>query len=64
VNVTITSDKIVLSGSVPTGKDRQTAKRIAESYAGSRQVEDNLTVTGMGEQKQEENPPDAQQPPR
>jgi osmotically-inducible protein OsmY len=37
-----------LSGSVATGKEKQTAKRIAQSFAGNRRVEDKITVTGQG----------------
>jgi len=48
VMVNVTSDKIELSGAVPTGKDRETAKRIAESYAGNRKVVDHMTVSGQG----------------
>jgi len=48
VMVNVTADKIELSGTVPSGKDKQTAKRIAESYAGNRKVVDHMTVSGMG----------------
>ena len=44
-----TADKIELSGTVATGKARQTAKRIAESYAGNRKVVDHITVSGKGQ---------------
>ncbi len=57
VIVNVTDDKIELTGKVPTGKERQTAKRMAESFAGNRQVVDNLTVTGRGEEN-------SQRPPR
>ena len=36
------------SGTVATGKEKQTAKRIAQSYAGNRKVKDHLTVSGQG----------------
>jgi hypothetical protein len=49
VMVNVTDNSISLSGSVETGKEKQTAKRIAQSYAGSRKVEDNITVTGKGQ---------------
>jgi osmotically-inducible protein OsmY len=39
---------IELSGSVPTGKEKITAKRIAQSYAGNRKVVDKMTVSGRG----------------
>jgi len=55
INVNVTADKIELSGSVPSGKDRQTAKRIAQSFAGNRKVVDNITVSGQGSNT--ENPP-------
>ncbi len=48
VNVNVTETAIELSGTVPTGKEKQTAKRIAQSYAGNRKVVDRLTVTGRG----------------
>jgi osmotically-inducible protein OsmY len=48
VNVNVTADTIELSGSVLTGKDRQTAKRIAQSFAGNRKVVDHITVSGQG----------------
>jgi hypothetical protein len=48
VNVNVTEDTIDLSGTVMTGKEKQTAKRIAQSYAGNRKVKDHLTVTGRG----------------
>jgi hypothetical protein len=49
VMVNVTDNSISLSGTVETGKEKQTAKRIAQSYAGSRKVEDNITVTGKGQ---------------
>jgi osmotically-inducible protein OsmY len=49
VNVTVSEDSIDLSGSVATGKEKQTAKRIAQSYAGNRKVKDHLTVSGRGQ---------------
>jgi len=49
VIVNVTDNSVSLSGTVETGKEKQTAKRIAQSYAGSRKVEDNITVTGKGQ---------------
>jgi hypothetical protein len=49
VMVNVTDSGISLSGTVETGKEKQTAKRIAQSYAGSRKVEDNITVSGKGQ---------------
>jgi len=48
VNVNVTDQSIDLSGTVMTGKEKQTAKRIANSYANGRKVKDNLTVSGKG----------------
>jgi len=60
VIVNVTETTIELSGTVPSGKERQTAKRIAQSYAGNRRVEDRITVTGQGNMP--ENPPQTNQP--
>jgi osmotically-inducible protein OsmY len=59
VDVVVRGDLISLSGSVPDGKAKQTAKRIAQSYAGNRRVEDRLTVSGRGAAKPGQ--PDSQQ---
>jgi osmotically-inducible protein OsmY len=48
VVVNVTDSAVELSGSVATGKEKQTAKRIAQSFAGNRRVEDKITVTGQG----------------
>ena len=48
INVNVTEDEIALSGSVSNGKARQTAERIARSFAENRRVTDHLTV---GEKK-------------
>lgn len=53
VAVTVTDSNIDLSGSVPTSNDKQTAERIAQSYAGNRQLSDHLSVgssSGMSPQ--------------
>ncbi len=44
VVVNVTNDSIELTGSAASGKDRQTAKSIAESYAGNRKVVDHIEV--------------------
>jgi trimeric autotransporter adhesin len=49
VNVVVSEEEIDLSGNVATGKEKQTARRIVQSYAGNRKVKDNLTVTGRGQ---------------
>ena len=48
VMVNVTDSAIELTGTVPSSRDRTTAKRIAQSYAGNRKVTDNLTVSGGG----------------
>jgi lipid-binding SYLF domain-containing protein len=44
IQVTTTSNSVNLSGSVVSTGDRDKAVRIAKSYAGDRQVQDNLTI--------------------
>lgn len=46
IQVDVTDSAIQLTGSVPTGKEKTTAKRIAQSYAGNRKVVEKLTVSG------------------
>jgi osmotically-inducible protein OsmY len=48
VNVNVTDATIELSGSVATGKEKQTAERIAQSYAGNRKLVNRITVSGNG----------------
>lgn len=48
VIVHVTADSIELSGTLPAGKEKQTAKRIAQSFAGNRRVVDRIIVTGRG----------------
>jgi osmotically-inducible protein OsmY len=55
VNVNVTDSAIELSGTVATGKEKQTAERIAQSYAGNRKVVDRITVTGRGSEKSGDN---------
>ncbi len=49
VTVNVAPDAIDVAGTVNTGKERQSALRIAQSYAGNRRVNDKLTVKGMGQ---------------
>ena len=42
--VTLTANSVKLSGSVINADDRDTAVRIARSYAGDREVQDRLTI--------------------
>jgi len=46
ITVDATSDTITLSGSAPSEKDRDEARRIAQSFAGNRKVVDNVNVSG------------------
>ncbi len=46
ITVDATSDTITLSGSAPSEKDRDEARRIAQSFAGNRKVVDNISVSG------------------
>ncbi len=48
IQVNVTDTSVELTGSVPTGKEKITAKRIAQSYAGNRKVIDHMTVAGRG----------------
>lgn len=48
VNVTVSDSEIDLAGTVASGKEKLTAKRIVQSYAGNRKVKEHLTV-GSGQ---------------
>jgi len=48
ISVNVTDDTIELNGSAPSSKDRDEAKRIAQSFGGNRRVVDNLKVGGAG----------------
>ena len=48
ISVDVASDSVTLSGTAPSQKDRDEAKRIAQSFAGSRKVVDNVKVSGTG----------------
>jgi Flp pilus assembly secretin CpaC len=48
ISVDVASDTITLNGTAPSQKDRDEAKRIAQSFAGSRKVVDNVKVSGSG----------------
>ena len=51
LTVSVTDDTIELNGTVNSSKEKQTAKRIAQSYAGNRKVKEHLTVSGQGDNK-------------
>src|SRR5439155_18635733 len=44
VTANVTDTEIELTGTVATGKDKQTAKRTAQSYAGNRKVVEHIKV--------------------
>jgi len=46
VSVNVTDSTIELGGNVQTSKEKQTARRIASSFAGNRRVKDRITVSG------------------
>ncbi len=46
VNVTVSADAIEMNGSVATAREKQTATRIVQSYAGNKKVVSHLTITG------------------
>ncbi|MGA2992295.1 MAG: BON domain-containing protein [Candidatus Korobacteraceae bacterium] len=49
LDVEVTGSQIVLSGSVPTARDKQTARRIAQSYGNNRSVVDSkVSVQSAG----------------
>lgn len=47
ISVSVTDTEIDLSGTVASGKEKLTAKRIAQSYAGNRKVKEHLTMSGQ-----------------
>ena len=57
IQIEVTDTAIQLSGTVPTGKEKTTAKRIAQSYAGDRKVTDKMTVSGRGDAANTTKPP-------
>ena len=46
ITVDVTDDSIQLNGSASSAKERDEAKRIAQSFAGNRRVVDNVKVSG------------------
>jgi len=48
LNVSVTDSTIELSGSVQNGREKETARRIASSFAGNRRVKDRTTLSGKG----------------
>ena len=48
-HVTVSAEAIELAGNVNTSKEKITATRIVQSYAGSKKVMNHLTISGKGE---------------
>ena len=48
IQVNVSDSMIDLTGSVPSGKEKVTARRIAQSYAGNRKVADHITILSKG----------------
>jgi hypothetical protein len=46
ITVNVTDSTVDLSGTASSKKERQTARRIAQSYANNRKVTDHITVSG------------------
>ncbi len=44
VNITVSTDSVIVGGTVPTEQDRETVKRIVTEHARGRKVVDNMTV--------------------
>jgi len=47
ISVSVTDTEIDLSGTVASGKEKLTARRIAQSFAGNRKVKEHLTMSGQ-----------------
>lgn len=56
INVSVSDSEIELAGTVATGKEKLTARRIVQSFAGNRKVKDHLTVGGQENTRSNETP--------
>jgi|tagenome__1003787_1003787.scaffolds.fasta_scaffold20548135_2 hypothetical protein len=54
VQVSDAGSRIQLTGTVPTGRDRRNALKIAQSYAHGREVVDNIQVSGRGHDRDDQ----------
>jgi BON domain len=62
-HVTVSADTIELAGNVGTSKEKLTATRIVQSYAGNKKVMNHLTISGKGEPRTpQQETPDANHP--
>ena len=65
VNVAIADDTITLTGNVASSKEKLTATRIAQSYAGNKKVVSHLVISGHGsEPAKPGSTPDHEKPQR
>jgi hypothetical protein len=63
VNVAVTDSTIELSGTVENSKEKETARRIASSFAGNRRVKDRITLAGRGTASSNPGPGSSTNPP-
>src|SRR5437899_3640515 len=56
-HVTVSGDTIELAGTVSTNKEKITATRIVQSYAGSKRLVNRLTIAKVGEKASPHAPP-------
>ena len=47
LNVNVTDDTIILTGTVGSGKERTTASRIVQSFGENRKVKEKVNVSGV-----------------
>lgn len=59
VTVAVSDDEISISGVVATAKEKLTAQRIVQSYAGNRRVKDHLRISA----RSQDNPENSNQNP-
>ncbi len=61
----VTSDSVELAGTCPTAQEKQTAVRLAQSFAGNRRVVDRITLGGgtQGQGAGQPTPPSQATPP-
>lgn len=59
VTVAVSDDEISISGAVATAKEKLTAQRIVQSYAGNRRVKDHLRISA----RSQDNPENSNQNP-
>src|SRR5579859_1330265 len=65
MTVAVADDTITLTGNVASSKEKQTATRIAQSYAGNKKVISHLTIAGHGSYPTKQgSSPDHTQPQR